>query len=222
MATLIESYRQSYAKRKKAYQKSADAKIAVYQAQKEEKKRKSDQSLRSAYLEAARDGATRDQRARAAGRSGGAVENEGIAAAQNLQQQTEQTRRQNAAETAQLDAKIKQVRADEERSEAALALALEKAEQNAAKSAAKSSGKSKKSSSGLTNSQIISLMSKGIYQESFAKQLGVSDRQVRDYVAYKQLRSSKDKAAEEKRRANSRWYANGGYARKMEILNKGK
>ena len=191
--TVKESYQSAYARKNQAISAQYKTKKAALTSKKKRIEEESGEKLRAAYGEYMRAAAVADQQNRSAGRFGGAAENQkaGLAAAHTGER--EQLRSKESAEVAAVESQLKTAAADKDKKLSDNAAALQqKLDAIALKeeSAAQKSGKSVKSvksvksgSSGkVSKSQAITLMKMGIYDTSFAGLLGISDKDVREYV----------------------------------------
>ncbi len=219
--TLKESYQSAYDAKNKALKAQYNVKTKVLEEEKKSHRDKGAEQLRQAYATFLRSMASAEQTNRAAGRWGGAAQNQKAGAVMTHKQAQAEKRSQTADKMASVDQEITTQRAalDKQLSDNQTALqqkldnlaikeqqaaakAKEKAEKEAAKAkekaekeAAKSSKSSSKSSSkATTKSQVLSMLRMGIYDASFAGILGVSDSEVRQYIKdYQKKKSSSTK-----------------------------
>ncbi len=201
--TLKESYQNAYERKNKAVKAQLKTKKATLTAEKKRIKEQGEETLRAAYSDYMRSAAAAEQQNRAEGRFGGAAENQkaGLGAAHS--QKRDALKADTAADIAAVEDQITTAVAAAEKTiannDSALQQKLDQLKikeiEAAPKAAAKtekggssSSSSSSSSKKGLSPSQVLSMMAKGIYDERFAQILGVSDKDVQYYVRYAKLK----------------------------------
>ncbi len=195
MSALIKAYERSYAKKNQGIKEKLNVKKNTWRQEQERIRSAGEEQMRQAYAQYMRANAVKDQQSRAVGRFGGAAVNakNGLGVAHQSEQQKRLT--DTKAKIAEIDEQILRAEASAQKSIAANETALQlkkdqqkiKEEEKAAQEAKKAAQASKKktsnrSSGGLTNSQVISLMKMGIYDPSYAGILGIPDSKVREYI----------------------------------------
>lgn len=189
--TLKESYQNAYARKNQAVSARYKVKKAALTSKKKRLEEEGSEKLRAAYGEYMRSAATLDQQNRSAGRFGGAAENQKAGLTASHEGEREQIKAEVSADVAAVETQIKNAAADRDKKLSDNATALQrKLDSIALKEAAAAQKSGKDSSSGskdgstgkVSKSQAITLMKMGIYDASFAGLLGISDKDVRDYV----------------------------------------
>ncbi len=209
--TLKESYQNAYASKNKALKAQYKIKNDALSAEKKRVRNQGAEELRQAYAAFLRQITSAEQTLRAQGRTDGAAQNQKAGAVLSHQGAQQARRNETASNIAEIEQQIKTERAalDKKLADNQTALtqkldnlaikeqqaaekAKQKAKEKAEKEAAKSSKSSNKSSSkATTKSQVISMLRMGIYDESFAGILGISDSEVRQYIKDYQKKASK-------------------------------
>ena len=190
--TVIESYRQAYAAKNKALKDNLKVQVDALKAKQTQKKDALSEALRSAYVSYVQNQTMSAQQNKSEGRVGGAAENQarGLTSEHHRQQQTR--RDETAADIAEIQSDIRRAKADLQKkiddNDAALEQKVQaqilKEEQAAIKAAA-SAAKAAVTADTRTKNYTIKLMNMGIYRKEFASILGITDKEVRDYIKNK-------------------------------------
>lgn len=189
--TLKESYQSAYAAKNKAIKAQYTAKKKTLSSKKASLQAQGEEELRKAYAAYMRSLGVAGQQNRADGRYGGAAENQKAGLSGDHKQAQKERADDTARKVAEVDAKIKTERAAMNKKVADNNTALkQKLDNLAIKEATSSKGGGK--SGALTRSQVLSMLRMGIYDESFADILGISEAEVRDYLFRYDEKNKKD------------------------------
>ncbi len=168
--TVEEAYKKAVARKKEAVKEKTEAQKNTFEAEKKQVSDQTQTALLDAYAKNLRLSAEKGQTMRASGVSGGAAKAERERDAKNYQNERSVKKAQEAQKRAAIDASLKEAEQTEAEKLAQLDNELYERQASSTKNA---------------QSRALSMMRLGIYDASFASVLGVSDREIRDFIKRK-------------------------------------